>query len=191
MPHRRRALHDPRCPVHVTFRATQGLTSLRRRDVFEPLQDALAAASRNSFRLLHFSVQSDHLHLVVEADAPTRLARGLQGLAVRAAKAINGVLHRHGAVWGERYHARALKTPREVRNALAYVLNNHGKHVPGAHGLDPRSSARWFTGWRTKLTRLVGRSPVAVAQTWLAAVGWRRHGLIAIDEGPRQTRTRR
>jgi len=138
------------------------------------------------FRILQFSLQSDHLHVVVEADTPTRLARGVQGLAVRAAKAINRVLRRRGAVWAERYHAHALKTPREVRNALVYVLNNFRKHVPGARGLDPRSSAAWFTGWRTAVAKTVGRSPVGAPRTWLAAVGWRRRGLIDIDEAPRR-----
>jgi REP element-mobilizing transposase RayT len=124
MPHRRRAPHDPRCPVHVTLRATSGLPSLRSSETFLSLQRAFGAASRYSFRVLQFSVQSNHLHLLVEADTPTRLARGVQGLAVRAAKAINRALRRHGGVWAERYHAHALKTPREVRNALVYVLNN-------------------------------------------------------------------
>jgi hypothetical protein len=143
------------------------------------------------FRVLQFSVQSDHLHLVVEADTPTRLTRGVQGLAVRAAKAVNRVLRRHGAVWAERYHAHALKTPREVRNALVYVLNNFRKHVPGARGLDPCSSAAWFAGWRTAVARMIGRSPVAAPRTWLAAVGWRRRGLIDVAEAPHRRYTQR
>lgn len=185
MPHRRRAPHDPRCPVHVTLRAAAGLASLRGAAVFAGLEGAFAAASINGFRLLQFSVQSNHLHLVVEADTPTRLTRGVQGLAVRTAKAINHVLSRHGRVWAERFHAHALKTPHEVRNAFLYVLNNVRKHVPGVRGLDPRSSARFFDGWRTAVARLVGRSPVVPPRTWLAAVGWRRRGLIDIDEEPR------
>ena len=189
MPHRRRPPHDPRCPVHVTLRAASGLPSLRDSEVFAPLRRAFGAASRNSFRVLQFSVQSDHLHLLVEADTPTRLARGVQGLAVRAAKAINHGLRRHGRVWAERYHAHVLKTPREVRNALVYVLNNFRKHVPGARGLDPRSSAAWFTGWRTAVPKLIGGSPVAAPRTWLAAVGWRRRGLIGVDEAPRRARS--
>ena len=110
MPHRRRALHDPHCPVHVTLRTTPGLASLRAREVFPHIQRTFGAVSGASFRLLQFSVQSDHLHLLVEADTPTRLARGMQGLAARTAKAINRVLHRRGTVWAERYHAHALKT---------------------------------------------------------------------------------
>jgi putative transposase len=133
-------------------------------------------------------VQADHLHLLVEAVGTTALARGLQGLAIRVAKAVNHILGRHGAVWGDRYHARALATPREVRNALVYVLQNWRKHIPGARGVDARSSAGWFDGWRTAVTRPVGPPPVSVARTWLARIGWRRYGPIDVGETPRRVR---
>jgi len=153
MPHRRRAPHDPRCPVHVTMRATPDLPSLRGDRLFAAIRRALRAASGSTFRLIHYSIQSDHLHLVVEADGPTRLAHGMQGLAIRVARAVNRALARRGAVWSQRYHAHLLRTPREVRNALVYVLVNWRKHILGARGLDPRSSAAWFTGWRPAPSR--------------------------------------
>jgi REP element-mobilizing transposase RayT len=188
MPHRCRAPHNPRHPVHVTLRAAAGLASLRGAAVFAGLERAFAAASINGCRLLQFSVQSNHLHLLVEADTPTRLTRGVQGVAVRTAKAINRVLRRRGSVWAERFHAHALKTPREVRNAFVYVLNNVRKHMRGVRGLDPKSSALFFDGWRTAVARLIGKSPVVPPRTWLAAVGWRRRGLIDIDEAPHPLR---
>jgi len=152
----------------------------------------LAAASTSRFRLLHYSIQADHLHLVVEADGPTEFERGVRGLAIRVAKAVNRALGRAGRVWGDRYHARMLRTPREVRNALVYVLNNFRKHLRDAVGLDACSSAQYFDGWRTVpgFRRVVGVSPVATARTWLARVGWRRHGPIDVDECPRAVRSR-
>jgi REP element-mobilizing transposase RayT len=191
VPHRRRATHDPRCPVHVTLRTEVGVPSLRAEKPFAAIRCAFAAASRNGVRLLHFSVQSDHLHLVVEADAPTRLARGVQGLAIRVARAVNRVLRRRGRVWVGCYHARMLATPREVRNALVYVLQNWRKHVPGADGFDPRSSASAFAGWMTALPRTLTVEPVVAARTWLASVGWRRHGLLGLRELPRGAPGRR
>jgi hypothetical protein len=149
----------------------------------------LAAASTSWFRVLQFSIQADHLHLVVEADTPTGFERGVRGLAIRVAKAVNRVLGRRGRVWRDRYHARMLRTPREVRNALIYVLNNFKKHLRGVRGLDPCSSARWFDGWRTSPEQIVQASPVARARTWLARIGWRRHGLIDVDEHPRPARS--
>jgi len=125
------------------------------------------------------AAQTDHLHLIIEADDRTRLSGGLRGLAIRVARAVNRALGRRGAVWGDRYHARPLTTPREVRNALVYVLQNVAKHARGLHGLDPCSSARWFDGWHDAAAAgTIERAPAAKARTWLATVGWRRHGLI-------------
>jgi len=123
--------------------------------------------------------------LVVEADAPTRFVRGVQGLVIRLARAINRALHRRGPVWHGRYHAHILENPREVRNALVYVLNNIRKHLPGAVGLDPCSSARWFDGWQGIIAASAAVVLVASARTWLGSIGWRRHGLIDVAEAPR------
>jgi REP element-mobilizing transposase RayT len=169
----------------VTLRATDGLPSLREDVPFEAIKRALSAASKPAFRLLHFSVQRDHIHLLVEADTSVALSRGIQGLAIRAAKAINRALRRHGRVWASRFHVRDLQTPREVRHALLYVLNNLKKHVPTARGLDPCSSSAWFWGWKRPVAQSPGASPVAAPRTWLARVGWQRHGRLDLDEPPR------
>ncbi len=192
VPHRSRAPHDPHHPVHVTLRAAALPVTLRSARVFPAVRDALARASSGTFRVLVFSVQADHVHLIVEADAGRRLGRGLQGLAIRVARAVNRVLERSGTVWGERYHARALTTPRAVRHALLYVLQNWKRHCRSVRGFDPCSSAAWFSGWRI-VARLPAASPVpvATARTWLARYGWRRHGLIDMGEGPRSTAERR
>jgi hypothetical protein len=112
----------------------------------------------------------------------------MRGLAIRTARAINRAVCRHGAVWADRFHARALATPREVRNALVYVLQNWKKHEPGAAGIDPRSSGEWFVGWRDVLPCVRGRSPVAAPRTWLLRRGWWRHGRIDHADGPRPRR---
>ena len=185
MPHRRRELHVRYCPAHLTLRASANLPSLRGERLFANVRASLAAASTASFRVCEFSVQTDHLHLIVEADGPQAFRGGVRGLVVRLAKAINRTLRRRGVVWGDRYHVRLLRTPREVRNALVYVLNNWKKHLRGVGGFDPRSSAAWFTGWRGR-TGAVG-SPMRPARTWLASVGWRIRGLIDPREAPRRT----
>jgi hypothetical protein len=102
------------------------------------------------------------------------------------AKTVNRALDRRGRVWEDRHHAHLLRTPREVRAALVYVLNNFRKHVRGALGLDPYSSARWFEGWANPVPRTDMPSPVVAARTWLARVGWRRAGPIDPDQCPRK-----
>jgi putative transposase len=188
-PHRARPEHKNRHPVHVTLRARAGLTSLRSPRVFPAIRDALAAASRESFRVVHFSVQSDHLHLIVEAADKLVLERGMLGLIVRVARAINRALGRTGAVWGDRYHTRVLETPREVRNGIVYVLFNFKKHHAGdSRRVDPCSSAPWFDGFRDPLPRVLDPPATWAPRTWLARVGWRRHGLIRFDEAPQSCR---
>jgi REP element-mobilizing transposase RayT len=147
------------------------------------------ACDRSEFRLVEYSLQSNHVHLLVEAAGPSALARGMKSIGARLARAVNRVFGRRGPVLDERYHARALRTPREARNAIAYALLNArkylGRFAPGVARVDPASSGRWFGGWRTNPPRAPDPPAVAHPRTWLLAVGWRRHGLLAPDEVPR------
>ena len=185
VPHRRRPVHVAAQPVHVTLRAVEAIRCLRAARVFPHVRRALAVSSREDFRIIQFTVQNDHIHLIAEADTGRALSSGVRGLVIRIARAVNGALRRRGPVWGDRYHARALSTPRAVRNALVYVVNNFRKHLKHVTGIDPCSSAAWFTGWREPPAAGVGPPPVAAARTWLARVGWLRYGTIELDEGPR------
>ena len=165
-----------------------GLGSLRGAEVFPAIVAALAAqrTAVAAFRVVHFSVQDNHLHLIVEAHDSVALRAGAQGLAVRLARAINRALGRRGRVFDDRFHARALRTPREVRFALAYVLHNFKKHQRTAARLDPCSSAPWFDGFREAVGAVAAvAAPVHAPRTWLVRVGWRRHGLVSIHERPR------
>jgi REP element-mobilizing transposase RayT len=147
------------------------------------------SCARADFRLTHYSIQSNHLHLLVEADGPAALGRGMKSIGARVARAVNRIFRRRGAVLVERFHLHVLRTPREVRNALAYVLLNARKHLGrlGVRGsrIDPASSGRWFEGWRdARAAASLDASPVARPRTWLLSWGWRRHGLLASDEVP-------
>jgi hypothetical protein len=89
VPHRPRVPHRRHCPAHVTLRACGAVPSLRSGRLLLATQSALATASTSRFRVLQYSVQADHLHLVVEANGPTEFERGVRGLAIRVAKAVN------------------------------------------------------------------------------------------------------
>jgi REP element-mobilizing transposase RayT len=170
------------------LKALQGLPSLRRADVVHAVVESFRKGSeRGSFRLVEFSVQDDHLHAIVEADGPEALGRGMKSLASRFARAVNRVLGREGQVLRDRYHLHVLRTVREVRNAIRYVLNNARRHLvklgralPRVARVDPASSGPWFRGWRPgiRLPETIGAPPVARARTWLAREGWRRLGLL-------------
>lgn len=124
MPHATRAKIEPRYPLQVTIRAAPGLPSFRSPRVFGALRSAIGRASLDRFRVIHFSIQQDHGHFIVEGDEARRARGGMHGLAIRLALAVNRVLGRKGKVVGDRYHVRPLTTPRQTRASMVYVLKN-------------------------------------------------------------------
>jgi REP element-mobilizing transposase RayT len=186
VPHSARPEHRKTNPVHVTLRGSRLLPSLRQQRLFFELRRALGRTPRAWFRVVHFSVQTDHVHLLVEADDKSSLSRGLMGLAGRLAHAINRVLGRAGRVWEDRCHCRALASPREVRHAIVYVLMNAKKHIANAPNVDRCSSAVWFADWKEPLARAPPQEdPITQPpQTWLLRTGWKRYGLVGLTEQP-------
>ncbi len=190
--HVRRAGVKIGCPVHVTLRVRRGIPSLRTRAFVSAFRTSLGkACERGSFRVVHYSLQRDHVHLIVEAAGKQALGTGMKSISSRLARAVNRVFQRSGPVLDGRYHLRVLKTPREVRNALACVLLNVRKHFRQRRGvappvcLDEASSGRWFPGWKRRPRGPTGGVwEVAAARTWVLTTGWRRHGLVDPAEVP-------
>ncbi len=180
-------------PAHVTLRVHGDVPSLRTRRFVREFQTRLRrGCERGEFRVCHFSIQRDHLHLVVEAAGKEALGRGMKSVGIRLARTVNRVFGRTGPVLFGRYHLRVLRTPREVRNALAYVLLNARKHWRQRSGIAPpvvldiASSGAWFDGWKrpppargTPTVRAVARP-----RSYLLNRGWRRHGLVDPAEVP-------
>jgi REP element-mobilizing transposase RayT len=151
LPHLRRSSLARRFPVHVTVRVRSDVYNLRAKRCFRRLEEAFwKGRERFGFRLIHYSVQGNHIHFLVEAENKVSLTRGMTGLTVRMARALNRVMQRKGPVFADRYHARILRTPTEVRNVREYLLNNAAHHY-GHNTVDEYAS----------LTSL------ATPQTWL------------------------
>lgn len=195
--HQPRPALAARFPVHVTLKVRPDVASLRRGASFRVLKMCFRLGKdKFGFRLVHFTAQGNHLHLLVEAKDKVALSRGMQGLAIRIARRLNAKLGRAGKLFAERYHQRILRTPTEVRRALVYVLNNSRRHAPSRRTartwIDPQSSAPWFEGWRQRPRepwfRPQGEPPVVPPSTWLLQTGWQRvGGLLAADATPRRT----
>lgn len=197
--HLRRASLSSAHPVHVTLRLRDGMPNLRTKRLGRLLFTQFAKArERFGMRLTHFSIQSNHLHLIVEAAHKRALSRAMQGLAIRIAKSVNRRLVRRGSVFADRYHARALRTPLQVRRVVRYVLNNYRRHLaqcgaqPPRDWADPFSSVDHFDGFRTLLSGRkptaefsLGQDPPVVApRTWLLTTGWRKLGSLRLDDCP-------
>ena len=182
-----------RYPVHVAMKVVDGLPSLRSRPMFRVVQQAiLEARERLGMRVCEYSVQANHLHLIVEAEGKVALSRGMRGLAVRIAKGVQRIAGCAGRVLADRYFAHILRTPIEVKNALQYVLENARRHGWRAIMFDPCSSALWFDGWRHLVDVPPPPSPLARARSWLLRIGWRHGGLlkfgaVKVKQQPRPT----
>jgi REP element-mobilizing transposase RayT len=189
--HRTRPELDARHPVHVVLRVTRAVRTLRRRRAYRALRAAIGrCGERAFFRIVHISIQRNHVHLLAEADHKLALARGMQGFAISAAKRLNRAIgRRKGQVFAYRYHATAITTPTQARNAMSYALNNWRRHRADIHApwrIDPYSSADAFRGWHVPHAYARRREPmpVARARTWLLRDGWRRAGPIHWIEIP-------
>lgn len=204
-PHKTRPVHKARHPVHVTIRVVGGLGTLRRRELQLAIREAtIVVAKREDFRVVHLSVQANHLHLLVEAQSREALARGMQAFQISAARQINRSLvdasgkRRSGQVFADRYHARPLTSPRAVRNCLAYVLNNWRRHQEDRAEfakswlVDPYSTGVDFAGWKEleESATLYKSRPtyqgfiVWRARTWLLAEGWKQYAPISVFDVP-------
>jgi len=203
--HKVRPEHDPRHPVHVTTRIVGSVGGLRCRDLYLALREAtIVTAKREDFRIAHMSIQRDHLHLIVEADSKAAISKGMQGFSISAARQINKAItarggeRRTGKVFGDRFHARPLTSPRAVRNTVAYVLLNWRRHgedraaIARTWRVDPFSTGPVFSGWKELASSPVmwplrpTYQPLIVwrPRTWLLRCWDQHHPPISLDEVP-------
>ena len=184
--------------MHVVLRVAKWVPELRLHKIYRALGPVLARYLGNdAFRVVHLSIQTNHLHMLVEARDRKALARGMQSFAINAARAINRARDVTGKVFAHRYHATQITTPRQARNTLAYVLNNWRRHghdydmsrrLPAK--LDQFSTAISFSGWlgqpRWAAPTDYVPLPVSPPRTELLAWRWERFGLIdpMVTPGP-------
>jgi putative transposase len=209
--HERRQTLKKHEAVHVVLRAAAVIGMLRKREIYRSVRRALLSTfTRDDFRVVHLSVQGTHIHLLVEANDRLALALGMKVFGISAAKHINAALprdaegkRRRGSVFPDRYHAQIIRTPRQARHSLAYVLNNWRKHgenklvVAQDWPIDPFSSAPSFRGWRdidaTAIQWPATYEPLPMwePKTWLLREGWKRYGLIGSREVPSRMESRK
>jgi REP element-mobilizing transposase RayT len=195
VPHRKRPRVTRHTPVHVTCRIRRDIGKLRNGRNWRVIERAIYhVCHREGFAVVEFSVQSNHVHLIVGAHSSNALARGMQALNARIARGINYMLGRTGGVFADRYSVRALKNPTQANHALCYVLNSFRRHAAESGEriwtgwIDPCSSGPYFDGWtgvREPPENFAFGLPVTVeASSWLLTEGWRKRGLIHVDAVP-------
>lgn len=182
--HMARPKMDPRWPVHITMRLKRGLKGLRSPRLHREFQQSLGKAKAQGLNALHYSLQGNHLHVAAECEDNRALSKGMNSFAARFGKTIRKKLGGKGKVFEGRYHVKVIKTARQMRNTIAYILLNESKHKKWEPDYDECSSARFFKDW----TELLGRRDnkwfaeqrsdplpdfMAKGKSWLATRGWR------------------
>jgi REP element-mobilizing transposase RayT len=142
--HKSREDFNPKHPLHINIKLEKGLPTLRAKASFKLVKQAILKARQKGLRIIHFSVQSNHLHLLIESDGKEKLAQSMQSLCTSLAKSINSRLQRKGKVFKDRYHVHILKTLREVKHAMVYIFQNFAKHTKIPNRFDPYSTLICF-----------------------------------------------
>lgn len=155
--HRTRELINSKKPMHVNFKYR---VHVKNKEVLRILKRAIFNSGIKGLRILHYSIQSNHMHFIVEADNNRILESGMRSLTVTIAKGL-----KEGKVQLERYHLHVLKSIRETRNAIHYVLFNEQKHsrrkivelnaFSSLYLLNARSLVK-----KAKLTLIINRAPI-------------------------------
>ena len=190
-PHRTRPGLFFKHPVHVSLRTLQSVPRLRQRRVYDAVRRTLIRyVEAAGFRVVHLSIQHNHLHFLCEAANSRALSTGMQSLAINLARGINAACRRTGKVFAFRYHSTQIKTDRYARNVIAYVLNNWRRHREDKRttnaALDPYSSALSFAGWTRAFAKPKAYDPLPVSapRTGLLRDGWTVYGKLVPTECP-------
>lgn len=202
--HETRPKIDETQVLHVVLRVVPAVGNLRTPSMYDAIRQATQTVlKRGRIRIVHVSIQHDHLHLLVEAADKQALASGMLGFQISAARRINKVLAangqpRTGKVFNDRYHLVVSTSPTQTRLALAYVLCNWRKHREDRGRderrwlLDPYSSARAFPDWKeldgarvvTPGVPKCGALAVSEPRCWLLRSGWKLVGAISAYHVP-------
>jgi REP element-mobilizing transposase RayT len=151
LPHRTREDFRPYQPVHVTLRMAEHVWNLRSQRSFAVIHGSLGdVRDRSDARVIDFSIQGNHIHLVVEARGPRALATAVRALTIRLARRLNKMMGRRGRVFEDRFHMHVLRTPAEARNAVRYVRGNFASH---ATRRGERVSFEWVDPYASDGTR--------------------------------------
>lgn len=193
--HSKREKVDFKRPLHLTLKVRDPKWSLRCGEIAAAFKNSAKGAQKFGLRILHYSLLKDHIHILVEARNNEDLARGMRSFGARMGKAIRKIVGGRGAIFKGRFHLRVVTNPTQMRNTLAYVLQNFSKHTRLLKHVDAYSSAPYFGQWRKLFGRGAGpildglsRPPplpdfLCAPVSWLAREGWRRARGPALSAG--------
>ena len=114
--------------LHLTVKIDRAKAGLKNKQTLKLLWHAIKKARLKGLKIIHYTLEFDHIHLLVEADNKAIVGTGMQSFGISLSKGINKIKGLSGQVFKTRYHFRKLKTPTEVKNVIHYILGNSIKH---------------------------------------------------------------
>lgn len=181
--HMKREKVEAKYPVHITIKLKKGVASLRGPKMVAAFKSSLQKAKKRGLKVIHYAIESNHAHFFAESESNRAIRSGMASFGSSFGKSVRRVSGGKGSVFNGRYHLTVLKSPRQTKNAMAYVLLNHSKQQGAKPYADQKSSAPFFGDWRARLgERYRVNKPIprpdylSDAESWLGRVGWRRAG---------------
>lgn len=114
--------------LHLTIKVRENKADIQNKKILLRLNRAIQLARKQGLKIIHFALEFNHVHLLVEAGNHQILHRGMQALGISLAKGINKMKQKKGAVYKHRYHFRQITCARELKNVIHYILSNCKKH---------------------------------------------------------------
>lgn len=158
----RKAIHDPGirhthrpvfkkpASLHLTIKIAKEKSNLKNKEVLSILKRAILNSRKMGLRVIHFTLEYDHIHLLIEAENNHLLGKGMQSFGVTLSKAINKLKKTSGQVYRHRYHFRKITSARQLKNVMNYIFRNGLKHgtsagiVTGYNSIQAEKKLRLF-----------------------------------------------
>jgi REP element-mobilizing transposase RayT len=133
--------------LHLTLKIEKNKANLKNKSILKALQQSIKKARLLGLKVIQYTLEYDHVHLLVESSDKISLGKGMQSLGISFSKKINKIKKQNGKVFKTRYHFRKLSTPREIKNVLNYILGNGVKHKESSSIVSPFNSLSVITAF--------------------------------------------
>jgi REP element-mobilizing transposase RayT len=114
--------------LHLTIKVKENKADIQNKRILKTLHYAIRRARLKGLKIVHYTLEYNHVHLLVESVDNKILHKGMQAFGITIAKAINKIKRTKGAVYKNRYHLRVIDSPRQLKNVLHYIFSNGVKH---------------------------------------------------------------
>lgn len=113
-------------PLHLTVKLKRA--DIQNKVVLRILKHAIYRSRLQGLRVIHFSLEHNHVHLYAECESNFVLGKAMKAFGVTFVRRVNKLKKIKGQLYKYRYHLRVLKSARDAKNVINYILKNGIKH---------------------------------------------------------------